>query len=120
MNVAYGRVYRILSRNLHIGVCVDVDRMLFLGVREKLGFRYLSTEICWEAKADLGAAPPGLVLAESLGTVDARTRRSVMFDRPITAGGRGWVYDDTDEADQGIRPRDVANKLLFAFLESLP
>lgn len=63
-----GRVYRFMSRNLELGVCVQSNpdaepayaRFLFTGVREKFGDRYLSTEFGWNVTEDLGPLPEGM------------------------------------------------------------
>ena len=118
-------IYRIQSRNLRIGVFDGVDG--FIGIREKLGSRYLATEYHWDRGAPLGTARPlekigdldsSIELVERFGAIDTRTGRPVAFDRPVAAGGRGWVYLDTDEPDQDIRPQSVPNTVLFAVLDA--
>lgn len=68
MTPVVGRVYRFMSRNLELGVCVQSNpdaepayaRFLFTGVREKFGDRYLSTEFGWNVTEDLGPLPEGM------------------------------------------------------------
>lgn len=52
----HGRLYRIFSRNLSLGV-YNADSLGFIGVRHKFGHDYLFTEYHW----DLGAAQCGTV-----------------------------------------------------------
>jgi len=121
-----GHAYRVHSRNLAVGVFDGGTG--FIGIREKLGARYLFREYHWDQGppfgtvrpvADLGPVPADLVLTERLGTRDERTGRPVTFERPIALGGRGWCYADTGEADPEIAPRSVSNRALFAHLEAL-
>jgi hypothetical protein len=120
-----GRVYQIQSRNLTFGVYDGNEG--FIGIREKFGHRYLFTECHWDqgpphgtvsGQKDLGIdLPADISPKESLGTVDEETRRAVFFDRPVSQGGRGWVFCDTNEASEEIRPVGVPNHALFEFLE---
>jgi hypothetical protein len=121
-----GHAYRLHSRNLTLGVFNGETG--FLGLREKFGYRYLFSEDHWETGApfgtvrpleDLGAVPDDLQIAESLGSIDRRNGRSVAFDRPVAAGGRGWYYLDTGKANQKIEPQGLSNKKLFDWLEAL-
>jgi hypothetical protein len=67
-----GNVYRFTSRNLLLGVCVKSDpeaepayaRFEFIGVREKFGHRYLTTEYGWNITDDLGPLPGDIPLKE--------------------------------------------------------
>lgn len=120
-----GRVYQIQSRNLTFGVYDGNEG--FIGLRQKFGHRYLFTEYHWDqgpphgtvsGQKDLGIdLPADISPKESLGTVDEETRRAVFFDRPVSHGGRGWVFCDTNEASEEIRPVEVPNHALFEFLE---
>jgi hypothetical protein len=121
-----GHAYRLHSRNLAAGVFDG--KTGFMGIREKFGSRYLFTEYHTDTGApygtarpvaDLGAAPAGIQIVESLGEIDHRNGRPIAFDRPVAAGGRGWYYTDTGEPDQEIEPRGLSNKRLFDWLEAL-
>lgn len=121
-----GHAYRLVSRNLTIGV-FDGETG-FIGIREKMGSRYLFREYHWDQGApygtvrplkDLGALPSGIAIAEDLGTIDRRSKRPVRFDRPVNVGGRGWCYVDTGAADQSIEPISLPNKRLFTWLNNL-
>lgn len=122
-----GRVYRLHSRNLDLGVFVSADRG-FIGIREKFGSRYLFTEYHHDTGPpygtatpleDIGEVPENINLVERHGSIDQVTKRPVAFDKPIRGGGRGWYFVDTDEASEDIRPISVHNDKLFGFLESL-
>ena len=39
------------------------------------------------------------------------------FDKPVSQGGKGWYYIDTDEASDEIRPVSVPNDELFNWLK---
>ena len=120
-----GRVYQIQSRHLTFGVYDGEEG--FIGIREKFGHRYLFTEYHWDqgpphgtvsGQKDLGIdLPADISPKESLGIVDEETRRAVFFDRSVSQGGRGWVFCDTNEASEEIRPVEVPNHALFEFLE---
>ena len=72
-----GRLYRLTSRNLKIGVCNVTEEnghvvCAFTGIREKFGDRYLDTEYHRDmgpphgtalCLADIGAMPAGLTPA---------------------------------------------------------
>lgn len=130
MKPVVGRVYRVHSRNVSVGICwtigtsrivvdgIDDTHGTFLGIREKFGSRYLTTEEGW-AIEDLGPLPDGIPVVESLGMFDRRNGRPVAFDRPVSQGGRGWFYTDTDEADQEIFAKQRENKALKDYLTSL-
>jgi hypothetical protein len=121
------RVYKIYSRNLDYGIYDGIDG--FIGIRTKFNSRFLDTEHHWDTGAPHGTAKPlkdlgielpaEISLNRSLGTIDIRTNRPVAFDEPVVAGGRGWYYTDTNEADQEIRPQGISNKALFDFLDNI-
>lgn len=121
-----GQVYELRSRNLERGV-FDGETG-FIGVRAKLGSRYLFTEYHWETGPPhgtaaplrrLGPVPSGVGLYEYGQSIDQVTGRPVAFDRPVASGGRGWYYLDTGEADQSIRSVAQMNRPLFDYLVSL-
>lgn len=128
-------VYRLASRNLTCGV---FDGQLgFIGIREKFGDKYLFKEYHWDGGPPygtarpyeiLGSIPGDIALAESLGTCDHKTRRSVAFDRTETEfemypGGpkkmKGWYYQDTGEFSKSIMPVTIPNLSLFLYLQSM-
>jgi len=121
-----GHAYRLHSRNLTVGVFDGTTG--FIGIREKFGSRYLFREYHWDTGGsfgtaqpfeDLGTVPAGIPIAESLGSLDRRNRRPVAFDRPVSAGGRGWYYTDSGAADAEIKPQELSNKRLFDWLQAL-
>lgn len=121
-----GRVYKIKSRNLVLGVYKGNGG--FIGIREKFGHKYLFTEYHHEMGPPFGTVKPYEVLdepittiplKEGLGTIDDHTKRPVAFDKPVVDGGRGWFYTDTNEASRDIFPREVSNRELFEYLTRL-
>jgi hypothetical protein len=124
-----GRVYDIHSRNLSIGV-FDGDRG-FIGIRQKFNSRYLFTEYHWDSPPFATVkplkyleldVPNGMLVAEHMSddTFDSITNRIVKFDKPISEGGRGWYFVDTNEASVAIRPVSAPdNKELFEFLDEI-
>lgn len=119
-----GRLYKIMSRNLVLGVFDG--KTGFIGIREKFGHEYLFTEFHWDTGPPFGTVsgveetgvslPSEIRLAEDLGTIDAATGRMVAFDKPVANGGRGWYFTDTDEPSEEIRPVNVSNGALFDWL----
>jgi hypothetical protein len=93
MELIKGNLYRIRSRNLPYGV---YDGLWFIGIREKFGCLYLSTE-SGIALEDLGPVPQDLVLAESLG----RSENKTLYD---------WLAAEESRRERvpgyGIRPGD--------------
>lgn len=121
-----GRVYRLHSRNLELGV-FDGETG-FIGIRTKFDSRYLFSEYHYDTGPphgtaspleDLGAVPEGIELKEYEPSTDQRNGRPVAFDRPVSQGGRGWYYLDTGECDQEIRAGSRTYRPLFDYLESL-
>ncbi len=120
-----GRLYAIRCRNLGLGVYDG--KQGFIGIREKFGDEYLFTEYHYDqgppfgtvyGVVDLGIdVPEGIDIVESRPTVDKNTDREVYFDKPVKQGGRGWVFKDTDEASEDIRPVSYMNKELFDWLQ---
>lgn len=123
-----GRLYRIESRNLAVGVFVE-KRSGFIGIREKFGSEYLFTEYHWDTGSPFGTVrpiellddklPEGMSLDESLDDVDGVTGRPVAFDKPVAEGGRGWYFRDTGEAGADIKAQTVPNEKLFDFLDAI-
>jgi hypothetical protein len=130
-----GHVYRLLSRNLSVGVFNG--NIGFIGVREKFGDEYLFTEYHWDngapygtahPKEDLGPIPDGVELRENGPPVCKKTGRPVTWrnesqywydGNPST--GR-WCYEGTDEPipeypeSQAVSP---VNTALFDYLKPL-
>lgn len=120
------RLYKIRCRNLDYGVFDG--KTGFIGIREKFGDLFLFTEYHHETGApfgtvfgviDTGIDLPEDIRCEDRGpTIDGLSRREVYFDKPITQGGRGWVFKDTDEDSEAIRPVGSGNPEMFAWLEA--
>jgi len=122
-----GRLYRFASRNFNLGV-FDGDKG-FIGIREKFGSRYLSTELHWHADENFGTVwdihdlgidlPSEVPLLERMpGSLDQTTGRMVAFDKPVAEGGKGWYFTDTGEpAGEAARPCTIANRALFDWLD---
>lgn len=122
-----GRVYELRCRNLAFGVYDGAGG--FIGIRTKFGSRFLDTEFHWDKSKHFGTVcsikdteiniPEGMELKIRLGTIDAITERPVDFDEPITKGGRGWFFTDTNEASTEIQACGLGNPELFKFLDGI-
>lgn len=119
-----GYLYRIHSRNLEFGVYDGNEG--FIGIRTKFGARFLFTEYHWDQgpphgtvkpMEECGPIPRDIKLVESFGVMDEMTRRSVAFDKPISDGGQGWYFTDTNEASTAIKPISESNTVLFKYLD---
>ena len=75
-------IYKIQSRNLSFGVFDGTNG--FIGIREKLGSLYLFKEYYCDGRNPLGTVlvlkeieqtPGNLLIKETLGTIDAHTRK---------------------------------------------
>lgn len=120
-----GRVYKIRSRNLSIGVWDGEGG--FIGIRTKFGDRYLFTEYHYDACSTFGTVcdtedlginiPENILLKTSLGSIDSVTRRSVDYD--VNEGGKGWYFTDNGESSREIKPVSVGNKSLLNFLDNV-
>lgn len=110
-----GGIYRLQSRNLDYGVW---DGEAFIGIRTKLGHRFLAAEFPWEdgppfgtAKAGdlIGRVPDGMDLRECLETRCKSCGLAADFDlRWRCAGG----CHDT-------RAYSPSNEALFEFLDGI-
>lgn len=125
-----GRVYKLYCRNLLLGV-YDGDGG-FIGIRTKLGCRYLFTEYHWDHDPHCGTVseaidlsidvPNGIFLTEDLGAKDERSERKIEWDEKLKSKrfpNGWWKYCDTGETDEDIRPVAIHNDELFNFLEAL-
>lgn len=120
-------LYQINSRNLSYGIYNEQTKG-FIGIRNKFGHDYLFTEYHYDngppfgtvfPKKELIKIPDDLELKETLGTIDEKSKRSVKFDKPISEGGKGWLYEDNGESDRNIRPIAISNDKLFEYLNSI-
>jgi len=121
------RLYEIHCRNLILGVYDGNEG--FIGIREKFGSEYLFTEFHYDQGAPFGTVdgqidtgidlPENIELANYGKSLDRDTMREVYFDKPVADGGRGWVFVDTDEPDENIRPALVQNEDLFNWLKEM-
>lgn len=73
----HGFLYKIESRNLAIGV-YDTDSKGFIGIRTKFNFRYLFTELHWDACPTFGTVKPLELLEECPHKLDHESE--VLFD----------------------------------------
>ena len=115
-----GRLYLLRSRNLPYGVFNGKDG--FIGIREKFKVEYLFTEYYNDGVAPFGTASPmkdtgldlpaEIPLVEDLGSVDANTRRPVVYE------DKAWRFVDTKEADPAIRPVGTPNQALFDWINT--
>jgi len=116
-------LYKIHSRNLSVGV-FDKERSCFIGIREKLGARYLFAEYHWECEAfgtvkpesALEKLPDDIALCEHTNVVDKHRGRRVYFDKPVSEGGKGWLFVDDDTQCKNCIPVALENKPLFEWL----
>jgi hypothetical protein len=118
-----GKVYRIVSRNLVVGVFAGRG---FIGIRTKFGNRFLFEEIEWTRDEHFGTARAwkelgkieNIPLSKTLGTVCGICRSPAEFDKPKDEGGRGWFHADGTELCKPLSPVAVKNRALFDRLES--
>lgn len=121
-----GKVYKLHSRNLLVGV-FDGHHGL-IGIREKFYDFYLDTEYHFDINQIVGTAHPleligeivqqdGLPLLKmSLHVCDHITGRPVGFSHEPgnnRLGLKGWYFADTDEASSDIRAEAPFNHDLF-------
>ena len=62
-NCQHGSLYRIYSRNLNLGVYRESDRG-FIGIRHKMGARFLFIEFHWDIGPPHGTANPLELICE--------------------------------------------------------
>ena len=125
-------VYRINSRNLGYGAYNEKTRG-FSGIRTKFDRRYIFEEYHWDngppfgtvhPQEDLGPLPEGIVPKKSLGRIDYKSGRPIIFDKSaadpegstLRRYGR-YKFTDTDEYDDEIRASFIHNDALFQYLE---
>ena len=116
-----GRVYKLRSRNLSIGVYDGMEG--FIGIREKFGARYLFTEYHYDQGPPYGTVatiidtgidlPEDVLLSHEL-IVAREQQRLVCYNAEV----KNWVFVDTGEVAKNI---DILyrqpNEELFEFLE---
>jgi hypothetical protein len=114
MNLEVGKVYRLRSRNLLVGVFTG-DR--FIGIREKFGDRYLDAEYPYDnggtatAKEELGSIE-NIPLKISLGSQCQNCGKPAKWSGPPAPAP--WVCEGGCEK---VYPQMVSNKELFRALE---
>jgi len=124
------RVYKLISRNILFGVFDGKTR--FIGIRTKFGRRFLDTEDHWDTDPPFGTARPendtSIIVPDEISLcvcendsipIDKITGRNVSFDRPISNGGKGWFFMDTQESNINISPILFENRKLFEYLEKI-
>lgn len=116
----HGFLYKLESRNLDFGVFNSVNSG-FIGIRYKLGDKFLFTENHWEIGPPFGTAKPieelqqvpkDLLLVEIIGSKDNKTGREITY----CSVKRGWYNVDTGEICDDADPMAVTNKQLFDYL----
>lgn len=119
-----GRVYRIHSRNLQVAACVGPRA--FVGIREKLGSRYLFTEFGGDGggsvrsiREDLGPVPEGIPLRDHLPPYCSACGRPTKFVVTQEDGRGEHVHEDGTPLEDGAESLLGTNRELFTFLESL-
>jgi hypothetical protein len=123
------RLYALKSRNLATGVWWPKQKC-FIGIREKLGQRYLAEEFHYEigppfgtawAKVDEGIDLPadvGMYIYEPVTTCRA-CREPVEWSGPPAPAPWVHVERDLDEGCEAI-PQSTQNKALFDWLTMHP
>ncbi len=113
-------LYRLLSRNLRLGVFCAARRA-FLGMREKFEARFVAEEYHWETGPPFGTAKPQEALPERLpdeielleilpGTMCGTCRAPVAYN-----GKDSWFHTDPSEC-RLIRPVTRRNGSLERWL----
>ena len=104
-----GHAYVLCSRNLLIGVCLrgldpkEQFSISFVGIREKLGHRYLDTEYHWDCGEPFGTANPlrdlGLVPSDVIANDErlfhwlesAQKQHGIEISDVLPKGRRGLI-----------------------------
>ncbi len=116
-----GYLYALQSRNLKVGVFTSSN--CFIGIRQKFDSEFLDRELHWDCAGtakpieELKSISDNIVIATSLGTYDRVTGRDVLFDKPVSDGGKGWYFIDDGSSSKDIRPVSRENKELFNLLK---
>jgi len=115
-------VYKILSRNLSIGVYDGNGG--FIGIRTKFGQEYLFTEYHWDLGPPYGTVhpearlnvhlPEDLKVCASLGARDANTGEPIYYSQE-----KKWLHAGTEEVVLKPTPINVENAKLFKFLKNV-
>lgn len=123
-NLRNRAAYALRSRNLLVGVW-DAKSNGFIGVREKMGDIYLFTEYHYDLGGTAHALeelplvlPENIELREFFGPRCDVHSEDVVFTKPISKGGDGWIHVGSRERCDG-RAMAVANKELFDLLEPI-
>ena len=114
-------LYVLESRNLTIGVFNGHDG--FIGIRTKMGDRFLSTEYHWDTGAPHGTAKP----VERIGTLpdEIELREYEPLSCSLCGGGailadppdKGWKHDDPDNECSQLSLSLEVYRPLFLWLE---
>lgn len=126
----HGRLYRIHSRNLSLGVFNNQTNG-FVGIREKLGNLYLFTEYHWDTGEPHGTASPKEALEvcpvddlrEVIGTICQTCRKPLHHVQAENIEGSSqdhverWFHnDDNSPRCKDAWPMAVDNMALFNWL----
>jgi len=137
-----GHVYKLLSRNLALGVYrsnkgTNRHGPGFIGIRLRFKNRYLFEEYHWDLGPpygtanpleDLGPLPEGIEAREVTRVYDKVTDRPVAFNGEKAPEGegwgvgpyKGWHFTDGDkEYSEAIEPDYTYNTVLFEYLDEL-
>lgn len=119
----HGHIYKVRSRNLLYGVW-DEQSKGFIGIREKFGFRYLSTEYHYETGAPHGTACPEVDLGpvpEGVEVFERQYERSDQSNLTSTSNSKLFnALNVLDLQDRITSQRERGfNKDLLEHYESL-
>jgi len=122
------RIYEVKSRNLLWGVYRQRTKG-FIGIRTKLGARFLFEEHHWDADPHLGTVsamrdtgvdlPVHIELCcDRVGPYGSRTGKAMYWQRDTDdpATGRWYYSKDNTVSAKGDYPRTASNKVLFDWL----
>jgi hypothetical protein len=121
--LVYRGAYRVTSRNLL--VACYAGRGNFIGIREKLGSRYLFTEQGTVSQVGelLAVAPLAIRMMEAVGQTYCEYCGALARWEPDEPGARRgtWFCDSgcEDLEGKGVLPARIPNRPLYRFLEDL-
>lgn len=118
-----GRVYKIKSRNLKIGVWDGIKG--FIGIRTKFREQYLFKELHWDVDKLCGTVsnaedlkidvPENIEIREISDPIDKKTKRRVLYSEKE----HGWHFEEETTINKDLRPVFNQNTALFTFLKKI-